>query len=386
MNDQFSHADLPGPGARPLRATAAPLEDPILEADEEGFDIDFQAIWSILYRNRFIIISIIVLALLAGQIITMLTTPTYQASTSVQIEQQATKVLESQDVEPLLGNQDTERFLQTQLDIIRSRSPCRAPSARASNLFGNDNFLDRDGHGVPVGRAPPAVSMRSPARSGGKRCCALLDEEHLGRSCRATRGWPTISFDSPDPTTRGAHREQLSRENFITSGTSSANIDASSYARNFLQQQLVEVKQAEARGFGAGEHRLRPVGARLIDASNGAMGADAGPSSGAAFAGDVEPHPDQQLAIRRRHAPARVQPRSSAGTQARVTPVMSLPEVLRATTAVQELVEATRRPCSASYEQQASAAARTTIRRMLPVWPPRSAELDAQIGKPRRRW
>src|SRR5690606_12452354 len=58
-----------------------------------ALDFDVKAIWSAVYRTRWIMLVIMSLAILAGMVSAMLSTPIYRASGSVQIDQTTAKVL-----------------------------------------------------------------------------------------------------------------------------------------------------------------------------------------------------------------------------------------------------------------------------------------------------
>ncbi|RZL27691.1 MAG: hypothetical protein EOP64_06630, partial [Sphingomonas sp.] len=84
-----------------------------------GLQFDVRAIWAALYRNRKLTAMIIAAAIVIGIAIIYLSTPIFRASAKIQIEQQSTKVLQSDDVAPSDASQDADRFLQTQMDIIQ---------------------------------------------------------------------------------------------------------------------------------------------------------------------------------------------------------------------------------------------------------------------------
>ncbi|OYX44562.1 MAG: hypothetical protein B7Y87_03870, partial [Sphingomonadales bacterium 32-64-22] len=92
-------------------------------------------------RNRWLIAAIIGLAVIAAIAFTMLDTPRYTASASVQINDQSEQVLgEELDAQTELNkSSDVERFLNTQLEILRSRALAQRV-ARRLDLIGNERF------------------------------------------------------------------------------------------------------------------------------------------------------------------------------------------------------------------------------------------------------
>src|SRR3546814_17151211 len=76
------------------------VAQPVWPADADGdysedsvFSLDFAAIWAAIYRSRFWIAGIVVGMLLIGVVITILSTPIFRATSTVQIDQEAAKVL-----------------------------------------------------------------------------------------------------------------------------------------------------------------------------------------------------------------------------------------------------------------------------------------------------
>ncbi len=84
-------------------------------------------------RNRWLILAIIGLALVAALVTTMLDTPRYTATTSIQINDQSEQVLGEELDSQTEANKasDVERFLNTQIDILRSRGSGRTRCAQA---------------------------------------------------------------------------------------------------------------------------------------------------------------------------------------------------------------------------------------------------------------
>ena len=73
--------------------------------------IDLRSIWAAIFRNRFVILAIFAIALLIGVIGVLLTTPIYQARASIQIDQQAARVLGTEEQEPMPIGTEVDRFL-----------------------------------------------------------------------------------------------------------------------------------------------------------------------------------------------------------------------------------------------------------------------------------
>jgi len=252
-----SRAELarPGPSMFASFASLDELEENRQKAN--ALDIDIKAIWSALYRNRYIIATILVLALFLGVVTALLTTPIYRATASVQIDQQTTKVLETQDTEPSVTVQDAERFLQTQLDVIKSRS-LAARVGDSLNLYRSNQFL------TAMGASPGGVNGLDAREAQRERVVRVLEKNltvELPRSSRIAK----ISFDSPDAAL-AARVANSFVQNYIASNLK-RRFDTTAYTRNFLENQLTETK---ARLEDSERQMIAYArDARLIDTSGG---------------------------------------------------------------------------------------------------------------------
>tara|TARA_B100000678_G_scaffold93270_1_gene77883 strand:- start:550 stop:2712 length:2163 start_codon:yes stop_codon:yes gene_type:complete len=201
---------------------------------DDRFPIDFREIWLIVRRNKLLIISIITLALAVGLLITMLTTPQYVATASVQIDQEAARVLDNeQDVQPAANYQDTDRFLQTQIDVLQSRAMAVRVAQRLKLFANADQFLSR----MQAPELNPSVNHDRAARAAVLGLIEENVEATLPRSSRVV----SISFTSPDPTL-AAQIANIYADEFIKNNLQ-RKFDSTAYARNFLSQQLAQAKQ-----------------------------------------------------------------------------------------------------------------------------------------------
>lgn len=81
-----------------------------------------EQLFAVLYRQRFLIAGCVGLCLLLGALISLATPRQYTAAASVQLDQQTPQVFGDNALDPQTSVQDSDRFLQTQLDHLRSRS------------------------------------------------------------------------------------------------------------------------------------------------------------------------------------------------------------------------------------------------------------------------
>jgi polysaccharide biosynthesis transport protein len=232
---------------------AGPDEELAFGPDRPAFDL--RAIWALLYRNRLAIILILAAAFLIGLASILFTPRVYQASASVQIDQQTTKVLGTEDTEPVIGGQDADRFLQTQVDVLNSRAMAKRVSDRLA-LDKSDDFLTAMG-------ASSLADLTAEERQNAV-IEALLS--NLGVDLRRNSRVVGISFRSRDPAVAARIANTYSQE-FIQSNIQ-RKFSTGDYSRQFLQNQLGLAKDR----LEASERALISYAraSRLIDASNGA--------------------------------------------------------------------------------------------------------------------
>jgi len=81
-----------------------------------------EQLFAALYRQRYLIASCVGVCMLLGALVSLTAARTYTASASVQLDQQTPQVFGNNDLDPTPSVQDSDRFLQTQLDRLHSRS------------------------------------------------------------------------------------------------------------------------------------------------------------------------------------------------------------------------------------------------------------------------
>jgi succinoglycan biosynthesis transport protein ExoP len=310
-----------------------PVTPPMLEAPMfENLSLDLRGVWSAVYRNRYVVVIVLVLALIAGIITTMLMTRRYQAAVTLQIEQQAARVFEKQDADQAELGGDEERFLQTQIDILESRT-IRQQVVRRLKLDQNDSFFIRMGMRTPMS----ATGLSGVVDERRKYAVSILGQNLEVMLPRASRV-VAVKFSGPDPILAAEIANAIA-ETYIQFNLQH-KLDTSAYARNFIESQLAITKQRlEDSERGLIEYARQ---ARLIDTGSGDASANGGPRSLTA---------SNLVQINTAYAQASAV-RVLAQTrweQAQRSPLMSLPEVLGNET-VQALVQR-RAAAQAQYDQ-----------------------------------
>jgi polysaccharide biosynthesis transport protein len=230
---------------------------------EEARGFDLRRFWPPLYRSRWAILAIFVAMLSLAVVATLLMTPVYRAAATIEVREEARKVLgnEDENERDATSAQSPELFLQTQLNIMRSRSTIEAV-ARSLNLYTDDRFFD-----AMHAEAPEESSRILTPREVRKQAVEALLRRNLDVEFAKNTRIAQIEFDSPDP--RLASRIANSfAENYIRMNLE-RRFDASRYSLQFLRDQI---KVAQAR-LGESERAAIAYArsSRLVDASNAAQ-------------------------------------------------------------------------------------------------------------------
>jgi len=94
---------------------------------------------TLLFKWRWAILAVVVLALIGGVTVTLLTTPLYQATAMLRIDREAPKVLNMATGEAVADSRGQE-FYQTEYGVLRSRSTAER-AVDALNLADDPQFF-----------------------------------------------------------------------------------------------------------------------------------------------------------------------------------------------------------------------------------------------------
>lgn len=229
--------------------------------------IDVRAIWSTVYRNRYLMIAALAVCILLGVVVTFLSTPMYKATAQVQIDMKEAKIIEGADVQSPSG--DSDRYLETQVDVLNSRSLAREVATQLG-LFRDPTFL-------------PQMHMKAAEGPQGSFNLAQTKREQVLDALQGNlkvklpvdSSAVNVSFSSPDRALSAKIANSFA-DNFITSNLR-RKFDTSAYARQFLENQLKQIRQRLEESERALIDYARS--ARLIDTGAGQAGSQSGPSS-----------------------------------------------------------------------------------------------------------
>lgn len=212
-------APLPAPPWRPSSADS-------VSSDVSGMFRDLGG----LLKHRWMILTTIAACLGVGLTMTLIATPLYTAKATLQLDRQAEKIMSRDDTTPI--DNYGEEFFQTQYGLMKSRGLADRV-AQSLGLAADVTFLK-----TMSGAAVPAA-IKADARL---RRLAVSDRLQAGLGVAPLRGSRLVSltFVSPDPVLSSKVANAFA-ENFIAAAID-RRFESSSYARDFLQKRLAEVK------------------------------------------------------------------------------------------------------------------------------------------------
>lgn len=330
-------------GRRPRGRAAAPNETMFADPQEgwsgESEDpsiFDLAVCWRLSLKYRFLILGCFLGALAVGATATLLLTPIYTAQATLQIDREAARVFNADEVAPRENMVLGEEFFQTQYGLLRSRSLAERV-IESLGLASSDEALKA------IGVAPPEARGTAAARAGARRA-AVLGTLQANLSVSPVRGsrLVAIGYDNANPVVAARIANGFA-ENFIQSNLD-RKFESSSYARQFLEERIAQTKE-----------RLESAERQLVAYAANQQIINVGePSEGAAGDGAQSLASNNLVAINSALAEARAD-RVAAEERwrsARTSDLMTLPEVLQ-NPSVQRLTEQ-RAVLDADYQQKLS--------------------------------
>ncbi len=191
-------------------------------------------------RWRYVILGSIAACLLLGLIATLLMTPKYTATTTVEISRESSKVTDFQGVERETSVADQE-FYQTQYGLLRSRLLSERVAAQL-RLVDDPSFFEKFGAATNdpafqlIGGRYQAAGRPTRQRIAGETLLRSLDVAPTRLSRLVS-----IGFTSPDAA-MSAKIANAWAINFIQTNLE-RKVQATSYGRELLQQQLAQLKE-----------------------------------------------------------------------------------------------------------------------------------------------
>jgi succinoglycan biosynthesis transport protein ExoP len=222
-----------------------PAPAPVAEEDDDDV-LDLREYWRIIVKRKWTVIGFFIIVLVAVATATLLMTPIYRATSVLQIEREAAKVVEFKDAAQTETAGDRD-FYQTQYELLKSRTLAERVVEKIRPA------LERE-----YGAEKASPSAKDDADASDKmalvdqEAALLKDEEKVRRELVAVvmngltiepvrnSRLVKLNFDSPDPVLAAGVTNAVA-ENFIAVNLE-RRFDANSYAKNFLEQRIKQVK------------------------------------------------------------------------------------------------------------------------------------------------
>lgn len=217
-------------------SSSAAESRPLFGQDGDGL-IDLRRLWHILLKRWWILAGGLAVALVLGVVITLLSTPIYRASATLQIDREAAQVVDVEGVLPAEGMYSAQEFYQTQYGLLKSRSLAQRVVTGLR--------LAQDAQFIEANRRSPANAQPRSDEDGGSP--AERNRQAVSQLLANLRVTPTmnsrlvtISYDSADPALAQAVVNSIT-ETFIATNLE-RRFEASSYARRFLEERIEQLR------------------------------------------------------------------------------------------------------------------------------------------------
>jgi succinoglycan biosynthesis transport protein ExoP len=256
LPDDPLNPDAADVAARRSRALVERRETPLgtqvvqdwMRDEEEEDSINLRAYWAVIMRRKWTVLTFFAIVVVAVMTSTYLTTPVYRASTTLQIDAEEAHIVQYEQVAPTQQTGwDTSEYMRTQQEVLQSR-------ATAERVVNELNLTEH-----PAFNKPPEPSFMAawlpwlkqdkviaPAAASGDELSAKtravvgavqggLSVEPVGNS-RLLR----LHFDSTDA--KLAAEVANSVASVFINLNLARRLDATSYAKTFLQDRLQQIQ------------------------------------------------------------------------------------------------------------------------------------------------
>ncbi|MFZ1640251.1 MAG: polysaccharide biosynthesis tyrosine autokinase [Candidatus Contendobacter sp.] len=222
----------------------APSPPQLVEEEPEGDELNLRELWQVVVKHRWTILIFTLIVVTAVVTATYLMTPIYRASLTLQIDREDIKIMKMGEVEPVEGGWGSQDYYQTQYELLKSRSlalrvinqlgladlPPPPPSPLAQFKQWLTDWLPKTDDAKPE---PPSENARIEGIISGFLGDLTVEPVRNSRLVK-------LHYNSPNP------RQAAAILNAVAKSYINLNLerrfDASSYARNFLQERLQQVK------------------------------------------------------------------------------------------------------------------------------------------------
>ncbi|MFO1422311.1 MAG: polysaccharide biosynthesis tyrosine autokinase [Candidatus Competibacteraceae bacterium] len=225
----------------------APLpQSQIVEEESEGDELNLRELWQVIVKRRWTIIIFALIVVTAVVTASFLMTPIYRASLTLQIDREDIKIVTKGEIAPEESGWSGQDYYQTQYELLKSRSL----ALRVVNQLGLADLSPPPPSALAEFKAwladwlPKASEAKDPGKpvSESERLEGVVSGFLGGLTVEPVRNSRLVKlyYDSPNPQQAAAILNTLVK-NYINMNME-RRFDASTYARNFLQERLQQVK------------------------------------------------------------------------------------------------------------------------------------------------
>ena len=212
------------------------------EGGGDSDEINLLQYWQVILKHKWTVLGALAIVFFSTLVATLLMTPIYRATTTLEIDRDTIKVVEVQGMTPMESMSDD--FYKTQYELLRS-SALATRTARAIDLGNDQDYLHLQRgsalsklfgllrHGSTTANAAPP--SRDSAALGGFISAHLSIEPII--DSRLVR----INFDSPNPQL-AARVANAVADNFMAANLE-RGLNSTAYARQYLENRLAQIKQ-----------------------------------------------------------------------------------------------------------------------------------------------
>jgi polysaccharide biosynthesis transport protein len=237
----------PAENALAIRSAGALSTQVSAPAEADEFNIDLLGLWHILLKRRWTIAAAIALAFVTGLVISLLITPIYRATSSVQIDRELMNVT-TNDAGPVTDFWMDPDYINTQYQLLQSRE-------LASRVLSDMGYQDEKRFASvfkPSAASQLLGSFTGKSENAGKRALDPIAEKNkaisrvgafkAGYSIEPVRNTRLvrIHYNSPDPSfaiqAANSLAEAYQNRNLET------RFETSNYAKTYLEDQLKQLK------------------------------------------------------------------------------------------------------------------------------------------------
>ncbi|QDH33878.1 polysaccharide biosynthesis tyrosine autokinase [Porphyrobacter sp. YT40] len=211
------------------------LPAPVVDPAPTGPKIDVAWLRGAIFRQRWLIAVVMVLAVMSGVAVTLLTPPIYSATATVRVSPWGNSIIEGQEVTAsIFSASEIDTFMQTQIAIVQSRSLAEQV-ARELDLGKRAALL-----GAEIDQARPANRTDAQWEEDKVKLAAQILQASVSASVPNEAQIIAINVESEDRT--------LAAE--IANGYAAAfvqtdirrSVDSNAYARDYLLQQIEQIR------------------------------------------------------------------------------------------------------------------------------------------------